>query len=65
MVAAAPGAPPGGGTLIGESVIRVYSAHELSAMLRPERWSHVDLYGDLEGTPFSLDSPRLVVVARK
>ena len=60
-----PGAPPGGGTLIGESVIRVYSAHELSAMLRPERWSHVDLYGDLEGTPFSLDSPRLVVVARK
>jgi hypothetical protein len=34
-------------------------------MLRPERWSHVDLYGDLEGTPFSLDSPRLVVVARK
>lgn len=52
-------------TLIGDSVIRLYSAHEIRAMLRPERWSRVDLYGGLDGTPFSLDSPRLVVVARK
>jgi hypothetical protein len=34
-------------------------------MLRPERWSRVDLYGGLNGTPFSLDTPRLVIVARK
>ena len=59
------GATATAGSLMGETVIRVYSAHELSAMLRPERWSRVDLYGDLEGTPFSLDSPRLVLVARK
>jgi SAM-dependent methyltransferase len=53
------------GKLIGESDIRLYSAHELRAMLRPERWSRVDLYGGLNGTPFSLDAPRLVVVAKK
>jgi SAM-dependent methyltransferase len=53
------------GTLIGESEIRLYAAHELRAMLRPDRWSRVDLYGGLDGTPFSLDAPRLVVLARK
>lgn len=51
--------------LIGESEIRLYSAHELSAMLRPERWSRVELYGGLDGTPFSLDAQRLVLVAWK
>lgn len=58
-------APAEAGTLIGESDIRLYSAHELSGMLRPERWSRVDLYGGLDGTPYSLDAPRLVLVARK
>jgi D-alanine-D-alanine ligase len=58
-------ADEGPGTLIGESEIRLYAAHELRAMLRPERWSQVDLYGGLDGTPFSLDAPRLVLVARK
>jgi SAM-dependent methyltransferase len=53
------------GELVGESEIRLYAAHELRAMLRPERWSQVDLYGALDGTPFSLDTPRLVFVARK
>jgi D-alanine-D-alanine ligase len=53
------------GSLIGESEIRLYSAHELRGMLRPERWSRVDLYGALDGTPFSLDAPRIVLVARK
>ncbi len=52
-------------TLIGESEIRLYAAHELRAMLRPERWSRVELYGGLDGTPFSLDAPRLVVAAWK
>jgi SAM-dependent methyltransferase len=51
--------------VIGDSEIRLYSAHELRAMLRPERWSRVELYGGLDGTPFSLDAPRLVVLARK
>jgi SAM-dependent methyltransferase len=51
--------------LVGESEIRLYSAHELSAMLRPERWSRVELFGGLDGTPFSLDAPRLVLAAWK
>jgi SAM-dependent methyltransferase len=51
--------------LIGESEIRLYSAHELLAMLRRERWRTVDLYGGLDGTPFSLDAHRLVVAAGK
>src|SRR5262249_58999182 len=53
------------GQLVGETEIRLYSAHELRAMLRPERWSQVDVYGALDGTPFSLDKPRLVFIARK
>jgi SAM-dependent methyltransferase len=53
------------GELVGESEIRLYAAHELRAMLRPDRWSRVDLYGGLDGTPFSLDARRLVFVARK
>jgi hypothetical protein len=60
-----PATPGATAEVIGESDIRLYSAHELRAMLRPERWSHVDLYGGLDGPPFSLDAPRLVVVARK
>jgi len=59
------GKTDGAQELIGESEIRLYSAHELRAMLRPERWSDVDLYGGLDGTPFSLDAPRLVLVAKK
>ena len=59
------GTSGGAARLIGESEIRLYSAHELFAMLRPDRWARVDLYGGLDGTPFSLDSPRLVLVARK
>ncbi len=54
-----------GQEMIGESEIRLYSAHELLAMLRRERWRTVDLYGGLDGTPFSLDAPRLVLVAWK
>ncbi len=45
--------------------IRLYSAHELYRMLRPERWSAVELFGGLDGRPFDLDSPRLVLVAIK
>ena len=58
-------AKEGAQELIGESEIRLYSAHELSAMLRPERWARVELYGGLDGTPFSLDASRLVLAAWK
>src|SRR5207247_2589513 len=56
-------APREAGELLGETDIRLYSAHELAAMLRPERWSRVDLYGGLDGTPFSLAAPRLIPAA--
>jgi SAM-dependent methyltransferase len=45
--------------------IRLYAAHELHRMLRPERWSSVELFGGLDGRPFEVDSPRLVLVATK
>jgi hypothetical protein len=34
-------------------------------MLRPERWSRVELFGGLDGSPISLDSPRIALVAWK
>jgi hypothetical protein len=43
----------------------LYSAHELLRMLRRERWSHVELSGGLDGRPFALGSPRIVLVATK
>ncbi len=51
--------------LLGQTDIRLYSAHELLRMLRPERWSQVELFGRLDGRPFALDSPRIVLVATK
>jgi hypothetical protein len=51
--------------LLGEMEIRLYSVHELLRMLRPERWSQVELFGGLDGRPFTLESPRIVLVATK
>lgn len=51
--------------LLGQTEIRLYSAHELLRMLRPERWSQVELFGGLDGRPFVLESPRIVLVATK
>ncbi|HEY4911845.1 MAG TPA: class I SAM-dependent methyltransferase, partial [Methylomirabilota bacterium] len=53
------------GRLLGQLEIRLYSAHELLRMLRPERWSQVELFGGLDGRPFALESPRIVLVATK
>jgi SAM-dependent methyltransferase len=53
------------GARLGETEIRLYAAHELYRMLRPERWSAVAVFGGLDGRPFDLDAPRLVLVARK
>jgi len=50
---------------LGETGLRLYSPHELYRMLRPERWSSVELFGSLDGIPLSLDSPRIVLVAWK
>src|SRR5207247_481866 len=51
-------APREAGELLGETDIRLYSAHELAAMLRPERWSRGDLSGGLDGVGLDpADSP--------
>jgi SAM-dependent methyltransferase len=50
---------------LGETRLRLYSPHELYRMLRPERWARVELFGGLDGSPISLDSPRIVLVAWK
>lgn len=55
----------GGQSPLDQMEIRLYSAHELFRMLRPERWSGVELFGGLDGRPFEVDSPRLVFVAVK
>jgi SAM-dependent methyltransferase len=51
--------------LLGQTEIRLYSVHELLRMLRPERWSQVEVFGGLDGRPFGLESPRIVLVATK
>ena len=51
--------------LLGQTEIRLYSAHELLPMLRPERWSGVELFGGRGGRPFVLELPRIVLVATK
>ncbi len=51
--------------LLGETGLRLYSPHELYRMLRAERWSRVELFGRLDGSPMTLDSPRIVLVAWK
>ncbi|MBI4609992.1 MAG: methyltransferase domain-containing protein [Candidatus Rokubacteria bacterium] len=50
---------------LGETGLRIYSPHELYRMLRPERWSNVEIFGGLDGRPISFDSPRIVLVAWK
>ena len=43
----------------------IYSAAELSDMLKECGFSSVDVYGDLEGAPYDHTAKRLVAVARK
>lgn len=44
---------------------RIYSAVELSSLLRGSGFTSVEVYGSLEGTPYDHTAKRLVVVARK
>jgi hypothetical protein len=41
----------------------VYSAAELSCMLKEVGFSSVDIYGSLEGAPYNSESTRLIAVA--
>jgi SAM-dependent methyltransferase len=45
--------------------LRLYSAAELTAVLRDVGFREVQVYGDLEGAPFDHQAKRLVAVARK
>lgn len=45
--------------------LRVYSAHELGALLRRTGLEPVTWYGDYEGGPLAVASPRLIAVAVK
>jgi ubiquinone/menaquinone biosynthesis C-methylase UbiE len=44
---------------------RIYSARELSNLLRSAGFKPLRLYGGLEGNPLSFDSKRLVIVSQK
>ena len=44
---------------------RLYSAAELSALLRGCGFEAIEVYGDLAGAPYDHEAKRLVVVARK
>ena len=44
---------------------RLYSAYELSELLRRVGFSDVSAYGNLEGAPYDAEAERLVVVAEK
>jgi SAM-dependent methyltransferase len=44
---------------------RLYSAAELSRLLKEAGFAVVDVYGDLSGVPYDMEAKRLVVVAHK
>jgi len=43
----------------------LYSAAELSALLKESGFQSVEFFGDLEGVPYDQDAKRLIAVARK
>ncbi|NIP28238.1 MAG: methyltransferase domain-containing protein [Phycisphaerae bacterium] len=45
--------------------LRIYSADELSELLKSCGFEQVEIYGDLSGTPYDDDAQRLVIVAQK
>ncbi|GAA3098091.1 SAM-dependent methyltransferase [Streptosporangium carneum] len=49
----------------GTSVQHVYTAAEVVRLVTEAGFAGVELYGDADGTPFRLGSPRLLLVARR
>ena len=45
--------------------LRLYSAAELSALLKRIGFKHIEVYGDLSGAPYDHNAKRLVAVAHK
>jgi hypothetical protein len=50
---------------MGTTRLRLYSCHELLGRLAQAGFSDVQCCGDLRGGPLTLDSPRLVLIARR
>ncbi|GAA3447796.1 class I SAM-dependent methyltransferase [Planomonospora venezuelensis] len=49
----------------GTSVQHVYTAAEVVRLVTAAGFTGAELYGDADGTPFRLGSPRLILVARR
>ena len=49
----------------GTSVQHVYTAAEVARLVAGGRVPGVELYGDPDGSPYRLGSPRLLLVARR
>ncbi|WP_066368192.1 class I SAM-dependent methyltransferase [Herbidospora mongoliensis] len=49
----------------GTSVQHVYTAAEVCRMVTEAGFGTIDLYGDPDGAPYELRSPRLILVARR
>jgi SAM-dependent methyltransferase len=49
----------------GTAVQYVYTAAEVARLVAAAGFVDVELYGDVDGTRFALDSPRLLLVARR
>jgi len=45
--------------------LRLYTVAELVAMLRKSRFTILRIYGDYDGSPFTLDSKRCIIVSEK
>lgn len=56
---------PDGQRVEHDSWVRLYLPHELAALLKRAGFEDVVLYGDLDKTPITLDSPRCIAVARR
>lgn len=44
---------------------RIYSAAELASVLKRAGFEPIELYGDLDGQPFTFDSRRIVMISQK
>jgi len=49
----------------GTSVQHVYTSAEIVRLVRAAGFGDVALYGDVDGSPYALGSPRLLLVARR
>lgn len=44
---------------------RLYSIHEMKAMIEKAGWAYLEVYGGFDKRPFTTDSNRMVILARK